>query len=428
VTRLEGKAVEALRVLIASDFYPPFIGGLERQSAMEARELAARGHEVTVATIWHPGLPETETDQGVRISRLKGIIDRLPWLGSVPNRRFHPPFPDPGIVLGLRRLVRERGIEVVNGTGWIAYSCAGAVAGTGVPLVVSVRDNGYGCAVRTLVRYGRPCDGPGNWKCLKCAGHQYGAAKGATAVLGVRGRRRWLARRTSAFHCISRYVKMTLERDVLSGGRTSKPAIALMPDMVDAARAGDTDAGGTQESGPQGLPAAPYILFVGAIHRNKGVDTLLSAYRRLSSPPPLVLIGTLWPDSPTEFPAGVQVLTDLPHAEVMRAWSRCLFGVAPSVTPEGFGDVVVEAMSTGKAVIGSTLGGHRDSIEPGVTGLLVEPGDTAGLTNAMRLLIDDVDLRNRLGEQGRLSSARCRPAAVVPQFEMLFRRVVGPRR
>ena len=67
---------EALRVLIASDFYPPFIGGLERQSAMEARELAARGHEVTVATIWHPGLPETETDQGVRISRLKDARSR----------------------------------------------------------------------------------------------------------------------------------------------------------------------------------------------------------------------------------------------------------------------------------------------------------------------------------------------------------------
>jgi glycosyltransferase involved in cell wall biosynthesis len=221
---------------------------------------------------------------------------------------------------------------------------------------------------------------------------------------------------------------MTLERDVLRGGRTFPPEIALIPDIVDDATAGRADAGGTDESGPQRLPAAPYMLFVGAIHRNKGVDTLLSAYQRLSSPPPLVLIGTLWPDSPAEFPAGVHVLTDVPHPEVMRAWSRCLFGVAPSVTPEGFGDVVVEAMSMSKAVIGSTLGGHRDSIEPGVTGLLVEPGDTAGLTKAMQLLIDDVDLRNRLGEQGRLSSARCRPDAVVPQFETLFRRVVGPRR
>ena len=130
------------------------------------------------------------------------------------------------------------------------------------------------------MRYGRPCEGPGNWKCLKCAGHQYGAAKGATAVLGVRGRRRWLARRTSAFHCISRYVKMTLERDVLRGGRTFPPEIALIPDMVDEAPAGRADAGGTRESGPQRLPAAPYMLFVGAIHRNKGVDTLLSAYVR----------------------------------------------------------------------------------------------------------------------------------------------------
>jgi glycosyltransferase involved in cell wall biosynthesis len=393
---------------------------------MEARELAARGHEVTVATIWHPGLSETETDRGVRIRRLKGVFNRLPWLGSVPNRMFHPPFPDPGVVLGLRRLMREHSVDVVNGTGWIAYSCAAAVVGTGVPLVVSVRDNGYGCAVRTLVRYGRPCDGPGYLKCLRCASHQYGVAKGATAVLGVRGERGWLARRTSAFHCISRYVKMTLERDVLRGRSTSRPEIALVPDIVDDAAPNGVDAGG-EEAGPEGLPDPPYILFVGAIHRNKGVDTLLSAYSRLPCPPPLVLIGTLWPDSPTEFLANVHVLTDVPHSDVMRAWSKCLFGVAPSVTPEGFGDVVVEAMSRGKAVIGSTLGGHRDSIEPGVTGLLVDPGDTRALTQAMRLLIDDEELRNRLGEEGRLRSGRCRPAAVVPQFETLFRRV-GERR
>ena len=429
MTRPPENSVRPLRVLIASDFYPPFIGGLERQSAMEARELAARGHEVTVATIWHAGLPETETDQGVRIRRLKGIFNRLPWLSSVPNRRYHPPFPDPGIVLRLRKLLREHRIDVVNGTGWIAYSCAAAVAGTGVPLVVSVRDNGYGCAVRTLVRFGKPCDGPGNLKCLKCASHQYGFAKGATAVLGVRGGRGRLARRASAFHCISRYVKMTLERDVLCGRRTSiSPVIALMPDIVDGAAPAGADGEGIDETGPDGLPGEPYILFVGAIHRSKGVDTLLNAYRRLPSAPPLVLIGTVWPDSPTEFPTNVRLLTDVPHPEVMRAWSNCLFGVAPSVTPEGFGDVVVEAMSKGKAVIGSTLGGHRDSIEPGVTGLLVDPGDTEGLTEAMRLLIDDVELRNRLGEQGRQKSTRFRPDAVVPQFEALFRRACELRR
>jgi glycosyltransferase involved in cell wall biosynthesis len=317
---------------------------------------------------------------------------------------------------------------VVNGTGWIAYSCAAAVAGTGVPLVVSVRDQGYGCAVRTLVRYGKPCDGPGNLKCLKCASRQYGLAKGATAVLGVRAERGWLSRRTTAFHCISRYVKMTLERDVLRDRRTSAPEIALMPDIVEDGASGRPDSGRIDDAGPKGLPGEPYILFVGAIHRNKGVDTLLSAYRRLPSAPPLVLIGTVWPDSPTEFPTNVHVLTDVPHPEVMRAWSRCLFGVAPSVTPEGFGDVVVEAMSRGKAVIGSTLGGHRDSIEPGVTGLLVDPGDTDALTEAMRLLIDETELRDRLGEQGRLKSARFRPDAVIPQFETLFRRAGELRR
>ena len=85
----------SLVILMASDFYPPFIGGLERQTAIAARELAGRGHQVTVATTWHPGLPETETHSTVRVRRLKGLFNRVPWLASVPGRRYHPPLPTP---------------------------------------------------------------------------------------------------------------------------------------------------------------------------------------------------------------------------------------------------------------------------------------------------------------------------------------------
>jgi len=55
------------RILVAADFYPPFLGGLERQAQLLARELAGRGHEVAVATVWHRGLPEQEDDGGVSV-------------------------------------------------------------------------------------------------------------------------------------------------------------------------------------------------------------------------------------------------------------------------------------------------------------------------------------------------------------------------
>ena len=64
-----------------------------------------------------------------------------------------------------------------------------------------------------------------------------------------------------------------------------------------------------------------------------------------------------------------------------------MFGVAPSLWPEPFGSVVHEGMSRGRALIGTTPGGHADMIEHGVTGLLVPAGDAAALREAMRSLI-----------------------------------------
>ena len=55
------------------------------------------------------------------------------------------------------------------------------------------------------------------------------------------------------------------------------------------------------------LPDEPYILFVGALRRVKGVQQLLDAYEQLEDAPPLVLIGTWESDSPDRLPPGVQV-------------------------------------------------------------------------------------------------------------------------
>ena len=100
----------------------------------------------------------------------------------------------------MRTLVRSGGFEVVHANGWIAYSCAAAVLGTRVPLVLSVRDYGYACAVRNLMyRQREICDGPALAKCVSCAGSHYGRAKGAAATAGVLGGRLLLNARCARF-------------------------------------------------------------------------------------------------------------------------------------------------------------------------------------------------------------------------------------
>jgi glycosyltransferase involved in cell wall biosynthesis len=415
-----------LKILLVSDHYPPFIGGAHRQTQLLAHELQQRGHEVNVATVWSGGLPEVEDDAGVRVFRLKQLRTWLPGVVNDRKQRHQPPFPDPITVAGLRRLIRRFKPDVVHAYGWFSYSSALALLGTNIPLLISARDYGYSCATRTLVYHGEQvCNGPALQKCLGCAADLYGAPKGWLAALGVLMGRSLLKHKVRGIHSISAYVQAIMRRDFLGDDRTNAIAEAIIPSF----REDDADQHGNDDAQTQSyldrLPAEKFILYVGALRRVKGVSQLLTAYARLAAPPPLVLIGTFESDSPREFPPGVVVLENVPHRAVMAAWERSLFGVIPSLWPEPLGSVVYEGMSRSKAVIGTTPGGHTDMIVPGETGLLVPAGDIDALTQAMTDLIDQAELRERLGTAAKERSRLFTASVAVPQFERFYQYVIG---
>ena len=68
---------------------------------------------------------------------------------------------------------------------------------------------------------------------------------------------------------------------------------------------------------------------------------------------------------------------------------------------ETFGLVIAEAMRAGTAVIGTNAGGVPEMIKHGDTGLLIEPGDAAGLADAIERLATDPPLRERLAACGK---------------------------
>jgi glycosyltransferase involved in cell wall biosynthesis len=109
----------------------------------------------------------------------------------------------------------------------------------------------------------------------------------------------------------------------------------------------------------------------------------------------------------------------------MAAWDRALLGVVPSVGAETFGNVVTEAMSRGRAVVASRLGGIVDIIEDGVSGLLVAPADDRALAAGIQRLIDDPELREHLGAAAAERVHRFTADRVLPQFEDLYRDVLA---
>lgn len=92
--------------------------------------------------------------------------------------------------------------------------------------------------------------------------------------------------------------------------------------------------------------------------------------------------------------------------------------VLPSVDPEPFSGVVIEAMAMGKPVIGTRIGGTIEQIEDGITGFLVEPGSAESLANALEQLIKDFKLRKQFGDNGRQRFLE------LFEFELFYKRIM----
>lgn len=84
-----------------------------------------------------------------------------------------------------------------------------------------------------------------------------------------------------------------------------------------------------------------------------------------------------------------------------RAYRGCDIYVLPSYF-EGMPVSVVEAMSHGKPIVSTTVGGIGELVEEGRNGFLVNPGDAENLEKKLRRLLADSALRMRMGEESRI--------------------------
>ena len=406
-----------MRILMVSDFYPPFLGGVEVLVSGLSRELVRRGHEVAVVTLGAEGLPISENDAGVRIHRIRSTTQRVERLFAASTRPWAPPTPDPGAVAGLRRALASERPDVVHGHDWLARSFLPLKRRGGPRFVMSLHYFTLSCPKKSLMRDGRVCSGPGLAKCLACAGHHYGTPKGAVVVAGQRASARAEAALADLFLPVS---EATAEGNDLPG--TGRPYV-VVPNLVQAA-----PDPGPHEALLRELPREPFLLFVGDVRRDKGVHVLLDAYQRLEQRVELVLVGKVWPETPRELPPGVTLLRHWPNAAVREAMRRCLALVAPSVWPEPFGIVVVEALAAGRPVVASAIGGIPEIVRDREEGLLVAPGDPASLASALRTIVDDDALRERLAANALVRARTYTPEEVVPRFEAAYERVAPSRR
>lgn len=175
---------------------------------------------------------------------------------------------------------------------------------------------------------------------------------------------------------------------------------------------------------PPAIGGGEYLLFIGRLSGEKGVETLIDACAVLRGDASLKIIG----NGPGEFmlrerAKGILGIEFLGY-QTGDAWERALQGakalVIPSIWHENMPYVVLEALSRGKPVIASRMGGIPERIREGENGWLFEAGNADDLVRAIRSLMlspDPVLLARAAYE----SVADARPEAYYQKLLSLYR-------
>jgi glycosyltransferase involved in cell wall biosynthesis len=157
------------------------------------------------------------------------------------------------------------------------------------------------------------------------------------------------------------------------------------------------------------LSDPPTIAFAGRLSYEKGVDTLLHAFKLVieEHPDAQLLIAGEGPESgrlrnlAEQLGAKIEFLGHQPRETIERRFNVAWVQVVPSRGREAFGNAAAEAMMRGTALVASANGGFTEYVQHEQTGLLVPPDDHAALGRMLLKVLRDREYAESLGMAGR---------------------------
>ncbi len=175
------------------------------------------------------------------------------------------------------------------------------------------------------------------------------------------------------------------------------------------------------------------VLFSGRLSSEKGVEYLICAADKINGD---IYIAGEGPKK-TELEAlvskknltNVHFLGYLLPEEIIPLYGRADVCVVPSVVPESFGLVVLEAMATKTPVIATSKGALSSLVKNGQNGLLVKPRNSSDIAEKCNYLLENEKMRIKMGERGRedVEKKFCWEK-VATKFEKLYEDVIGEKR
>jgi glycosyltransferase involved in cell wall biosynthesis len=374
--------VTSVRILSIATTHPRFEGDSEPAYVLALnRELVRRGHEVTALVPHASGAETKESIQGVRIRRFRYFIPPSAQMlcyngGILPNlrkswtARLNLPFFLAAQAGAVARAVAFGSFDLIHCHWLITSGLMGALVGAParLPLIVTA----HGSDVFTENRLFKALD---RWVLEQ------------SCVCTVNSNR--------SGELVARLNPKTRIEPVPMGVYPERHGKHLASDSVRSTM-GD---------------GSPQILFVGRFSKNKGITDLVRAMPTITAALPgahLALVG-FGPDEDrirstiTAEGMGdrVTIVGRVAGGDIPVHMASADLVVLPSIRIEGLGVVLLEALASGTAVVGSDVGGIPDIIEDGVTGLLCRSQDPPDIAAKCVRILQDEDLKRRTTENGK---------------------------
>ena len=386
-----------MRVVLATEVYPPRAGGAGWSTRALALGLRASDHDVTVLTT----SPGAEDMDGLRVRRLS----------AHGRRRLSVPRV-------LARALAAETADVIHAQH--SLSALGALGGPRPERVaVTVRDHWPVCFWSTRISRGALCPSCGIGPMTRCVdGHvpvpaplSWGAIPYMQGDLALK---RAALRRAGANLAVSAAIAEELRGAGI-------PRVEVIPNVVDPVEVRAVAAGACSFPLPE-----RFLLFIGKLEENKGARLLIPAVAAARTGLPLVVLGEGSLAHALKFEAtaaGVTVLLRgwAEREDVLRALAGATALVFPSVWPEPLSRVLLEALALGTPVAAMETGGTREILGGTEAGLLVT--DPPALADAVARIAGDGALRDRLREAARARAEAFSPGALIPRYEAVYRRL-----
>jgi glycosyltransferase involved in cell wall biosynthesis len=427
---------EQLRICFVSFMFSPSVGGAQIRAEKQARQLQALGYDVTVITLrLERGWERTTKLNGLPVVRLGGIYRRD---GSLRIGRLGIWAISIGLFLELWRL--HHCYDVIHAFQVTPLAAMAALIGkiTRKPVIISSQCAGsteegqQGTQPKSEVMLMADTLTDTSFLKIDPSNAWIGAGDINNLLQNTLGGRILLnfLRRSNAFY----QVLSTRSQAYLISWGFRREQVVYIPGSVDTEKFRPAP-----ERRPDPHRPERNIICVARLEYSKGIDVLLHAWKRMmltsaewqaQLEPRLLLVGdgVLQPQlkrmvmelniqDSVEFLGLRTDIIDL----LQQSWGYVL----PS-RGEGMPNALLEAMACGLPCIATRVSGSEDILVDGVNGLLVESEQPVELAHALRRLVEDADLAQRLAGEGRATVVRnYQLTRIVEQLLDLYRSLLS---